>query len=166
MGEIYEVRYWDGLRCHDIHTKFHTEWLRQSKVDRGNLQTHRQNGDVISVLLFFQNEAISFPNKNCKLAEACVLLNIRISIQSTVYHNTDKIWPALPDKDFVVLILKEIKLSEKILVQTLDDELKKQSFTQWRGKHTDGLTGMTSASCTTSNVSITNIFVPYVSMTT
>jgi hypothetical protein len=23
MGKIYEVRRWDGLRCHDIHTTFH-----------------------------------------------------------------------------------------------------------------------------------------------
>jgi hypothetical protein len=25
MGGIYEVRRSDGLRCHDIHTKFHTD---------------------------------------------------------------------------------------------------------------------------------------------
>jgi hypothetical protein len=25
----------DGLRCHDIHTKFNTDWFRHSKVNRG-----------------------------------------------------------------------------------------------------------------------------------
>jgi hypothetical protein len=35
VGGIYEVRHCDGLRCHDIHTKFHKEWLKNSKVDRG-----------------------------------------------------------------------------------------------------------------------------------
>jgi hypothetical protein len=31
MGGIYEVCHWDGLRCHDIHTKFHKDWFRHSK---------------------------------------------------------------------------------------------------------------------------------------
>jgi hypothetical protein len=35
MGGIYEIRRWDGLRCHDIYTKFHKDWLRPSKVDMG-----------------------------------------------------------------------------------------------------------------------------------
>jgi hypothetical protein len=34
-GGIYEVCLWDWLRCHDRHTKFHKNWLRHSKVDRG-----------------------------------------------------------------------------------------------------------------------------------
>jgi hypothetical protein len=25
MGRIYEARRWNGLRCHDIHTKFHKD---------------------------------------------------------------------------------------------------------------------------------------------
>jgi hypothetical protein len=32
IGGIYEVRHWDGLRCHDIHTKFHKDWLRHSMM--------------------------------------------------------------------------------------------------------------------------------------
>jgi hypothetical protein len=28
MGGNYEVRRWDGLRCRDIHTKFHEDWFR------------------------------------------------------------------------------------------------------------------------------------------
>jgi hypothetical protein len=31
---IYEVSRWDGLRCHDIHTKFHKDWFGHSKVHR------------------------------------------------------------------------------------------------------------------------------------
>jgi hypothetical protein len=38
MGGIYEASGWDGLRCHDIHTKFHKAWFRHSKVkgERGD----------------------------------------------------------------------------------------------------------------------------------
>jgi hypothetical protein len=35
MGGIYEVRRWDGLRGHDIHTKFYIDLLRHSNVDEG-----------------------------------------------------------------------------------------------------------------------------------
>jgi hypothetical protein len=28
------VRRWDGLRCHDIHTKFHKDWFRHLKANR------------------------------------------------------------------------------------------------------------------------------------
>jgi hypothetical protein len=34
MGRIYEVCYLDGLRCHDIHTKFRKEWLGLQKLIR------------------------------------------------------------------------------------------------------------------------------------
>jgi hypothetical protein len=34
MGGIYEAHRWDGLRCHDIHTKFRNDWFRHSKIDR------------------------------------------------------------------------------------------------------------------------------------
>jgi hypothetical protein len=30
MGVIYEVSYWDGLKWHDIHTKFHKDWFKHS----------------------------------------------------------------------------------------------------------------------------------------
>jgi hypothetical protein len=42
MGGIYEVRRWDGLRCHDIHTKFHKDWLSHSKVHRADTHTCTQ----------------------------------------------------------------------------------------------------------------------------
>jgi hypothetical protein len=46
-----------GLRCHGTHTKFHIDWFRHSKVNRGTyMQTHRQQGDIISLLLFYQNK--------------------------------------------------------------------------------------------------------------
>jgi hypothetical protein len=31
---------------HDMHTKFHKDWFRLSKVDGGDIQTHRQPGKV------------------------------------------------------------------------------------------------------------------------
>jgi hypothetical protein len=41
MGGIYDVRRSDGLSCHDKHTKFHKDWFRHSKVQRGDTYTHR-----------------------------------------------------------------------------------------------------------------------------
>jgi hypothetical protein len=35
MGEIYEARRWDGLRWHDIHTKFHDDLFRNSSNIKG-----------------------------------------------------------------------------------------------------------------------------------
>jgi hypothetical protein len=37
-----------------IHTKFHTDWFRHSEVDkgRGDSQTHRQQGNHISLIFF------------------------------------------------------------------------------------------------------------------
>jgi hypothetical protein len=56
MGGIYEASLCDGLRFHDIHTKFHNDRFRNLKVDKGEFtesQTHRQHGDIISLLVFF-----------------------------------------------------------------------------------------------------------------
>jgi hypothetical protein len=48
MGGIYELHRWDGLRSYDIRTKFHKNWFRHSKVNKGgytNTQTAwRSNG--------------------------------------------------------------------------------------------------------------------------
>jgi hypothetical protein len=50
----------DGLRCHDMHTKPHKDWLSHSKVDGGGGggggMIHRQPGDHVSLFLFFQNK--------------------------------------------------------------------------------------------------------------
>jgi hypothetical protein len=37
--------------CYDIHTKLHKDWFRHSKVDKGDTQTHRQQGDIINLKL-------------------------------------------------------------------------------------------------------------------
>jgi hypothetical protein len=39
-----------------IYTEFHKDRFSHSKIDRGDPQTHRQNGDRISHILFFQNK--------------------------------------------------------------------------------------------------------------
>jgi hypothetical protein len=36
--------------------KFHKDWFRHSKVDRGDTQTQRKQGALISLLPFFQNK--------------------------------------------------------------------------------------------------------------
>jgi hypothetical protein len=53
MGGIYEVGRLDGLRWHDIHTKFYKDWFNHSEVGKGNTQTYRQRGDLINRLSFF-----------------------------------------------------------------------------------------------------------------
>jgi hypothetical protein len=52
LGGIYEVRRGDGLRCHDVRTKFHKYCFRHSEVGRGNTQTDRQHGGRICIVLF------------------------------------------------------------------------------------------------------------------
>jgi hypothetical protein len=42
MGVIYELYHGDGLRCRDIHAKFHKNWFRHTKVVSGDTQTHRK----------------------------------------------------------------------------------------------------------------------------
>jgi hypothetical protein len=54
MGGIYEERRWDGLRCHDTHTKCLKISLAIEKLI--DAQTRRQHGDRISLFLFFQNK--------------------------------------------------------------------------------------------------------------
>jgi hypothetical protein len=39
MEEIYELRRWDGVKCHDKYTTFNQYWFRHSKVNGGD--THR-----------------------------------------------------------------------------------------------------------------------------
>jgi hypothetical protein len=39
-----------------MHTKFYNDWFSHSKVDGGDIQTHRQHGDRISLLSFFKNK--------------------------------------------------------------------------------------------------------------
>jgi hypothetical protein len=56
MGGIYEVRHCDGLRCHNTHTKFYKGGFKYSNIVRGDTQTHREQGDFISLILFFLNK--------------------------------------------------------------------------------------------------------------
>jgi hypothetical protein len=51
MGGIYKVYPWDGLRCHDIHIKFHKDWFRHSKVD-GGIYTDTQTGCRLHMPIF------------------------------------------------------------------------------------------------------------------
>jgi hypothetical protein len=42
-----------GLRCNDMHTKFHKDWFSHSEVNVGDTQTHRDHGDRTNLLSFF-----------------------------------------------------------------------------------------------------------------
>jgi hypothetical protein len=56
-GDLWSTS-WDGLRCHDIHTKFHKDWFRHWRAVRGdshaNTRAHRLQGDALNIFLFFQ----------------------------------------------------------------------------------------------------------------
>jgi tricorn protease-like protein len=49
---IYEVRSINGLRCRDIHTKFHKDWSRDLKYDGRDTLTNRKQ-DVSILLISF-----------------------------------------------------------------------------------------------------------------
>lgn len=40
-GMNLSITTWTGLRCYDLHTRFHKVWLRNSKVDSGGGGTCR-----------------------------------------------------------------------------------------------------------------------------
>jgi hypothetical protein len=69
MRGIYEGLRSDGLRYHDIHTKFHKDWFRHLKVDGADAHTHthRQQGDLMSLLLYFQYKENGLKNGLSKL---------------------------------------------------------------------------------------------------
>jgi hypothetical protein len=46
MIGIYDVRHWEGLRCRDMHTNFHKDWFRHSKVNRGGTHRHTDNTEI------------------------------------------------------------------------------------------------------------------------
>jgi hypothetical protein len=51
---------------HPVHTIFHKDWFRRSNVFRGDIHrdsTHRQQGDLISLLLFFQSKETRVRNR-------------------------------------------------------------------------------------------------------
>jgi hypothetical protein len=49
--------------CRDIRTKFHKDWFRHSKVNRGETHTHGEQRDLTSLLYFFQNKESRLKNK-------------------------------------------------------------------------------------------------------
>jgi hypothetical protein len=40
------MNYAIGLRCHDMHTKFHKDWLRRSKVTKG-IHRHTDRMEIV-----------------------------------------------------------------------------------------------------------------------
>jgi hypothetical protein len=61
MGGIYEAHRWGGIRCHDMLIKFHKYCFRQSQI---HIQTHKEEGDLTSLFLFFQNKESRLRNAN------------------------------------------------------------------------------------------------------
>jgi hypothetical protein len=55
MGGIYEVRCLYGLRCHDIHTKFHKDLFSHSTVDEG-IRKHTERMVIAQACFYFLNK--------------------------------------------------------------------------------------------------------------
>jgi hypothetical protein len=55
-----------------IYAKFHKDWFRHTKVDRGDTPTHRQHDDHIILLLI-----IFFQNKESRLKRKTIGRNVR-----------------------------------------------------------------------------------------
>jgi hypothetical protein len=44
IGGIYDFRHCDDLKFHDMHSRFHKDWVRDSEVNiRGHTHTHTQS---------------------------------------------------------------------------------------------------------------------------
>jgi hypothetical protein len=60
MESIYESRRSDGARCIYINIKILKDWLSHSKDTNmdahTNTHTHKKEGDLISLLIFFQGK--------------------------------------------------------------------------------------------------------------
>jgi hypothetical protein len=69
--------------CRDIRTKFHKDCFRHSQVNKGDTQTHRQQGDLISLLLFFENKEIRLKrnvNTNFACLGQCVTCELKVNV--------------------------------------------------------------------------------------
>jgi hypothetical protein len=51
IGGIYIVRCWDGLRRHDIHTKFHKDWFKQTPWPESASELYRPSNRRLSAKL-------------------------------------------------------------------------------------------------------------------
>jgi hypothetical protein len=56
IGGIYGVYHRDGHRSHDIHTEFHNDWFRCSKVNNGGTTGTQTRRSCISLLSRFPHE--------------------------------------------------------------------------------------------------------------
>jgi hypothetical protein len=83
MGGFYEVHHWDGLRCHDIHTKFHKDWFRHSKVYMGGYT------DTEVAWWCHRGLRIFFQNKESRLQNSSFLSLLRKQCEYPEIHLRD-----------------------------------------------------------------------------
>lgn len=69
------------LRLAMIHTKFHIDYFRHSTADKGDTQTYREQGDLISLLLYFEN-------RKSRLKTDVNTLQIRCLIKTDLSYST------------------------------------------------------------------------------
>jgi hypothetical protein len=58
MEKIYGLWCWDGVKCHDMHTRLHKNWFKSSIVSTED--THRQQCDPIHLKWFDKLNLINF----------------------------------------------------------------------------------------------------------
>jgi hypothetical protein len=97
MGGIYELCHWDGLRWYDLHNNFHKDWLRHTKVVRGDTNGHKnwRRGKLISTYITFQYQQSGLKQYNtfthpeidkaeCRNNYNCLALIISISFRAEI----------------------------------------------------------------------------------
>jgi hypothetical protein len=52
-GGGYEICHWDGLSCHDMHTRFPEKLVQALKLEGGGIHRDTEKNDLISLILFF-----------------------------------------------------------------------------------------------------------------
>jgi hypothetical protein len=90
IGDIYEVHRSDGTRCHDIHTKFHKDWFRNSKVDMGGFtDTQTACWPHKPILLFLKSGKLA-KNLNCSQSVFTYMFHMKIGINHNFSFNIIK----------------------------------------------------------------------------
>jgi hypothetical protein len=87
MGGVCKVSRWDGLRFHDVHTKFHSDWVSHLKFDKGGYADTQHTDDV--------NLFSLFPNKEIWLIDSMSVHAFPISVGNSLFvviTNIESVW--------------------------------------------------------------------------
>jgi hypothetical protein len=82
MGGIYEVVCrCDGLKCHDVRTKFYKDWFKHSKVDSEGIHRHTDKMETACLLLYFHSKEVYEVGeaKSIQVSNQCQILSVDVA---------------------------------------------------------------------------------------